>query len=913
MAERLKPRGVHGRLMVTLGALAGLTLLAGVTGWLGFSRTESALETLQANSLSDLSLVLTLAERSASLAARAPYIAELRNERQIEAGREEIEQRLAEFTELAVSLPRLTQQNIPRPTDVPSAVRLAARLEGILRALLDVTGEQLAADAAMAHAQTAVTDFRATVRNLESVSAFEATSGPLKREQGRALRDLSELILQAIAVESTPGVRELAERFQRESEAVSASLRTSAAFAIANDGTEEAASMLEAKIAAMQPIFFDRLRQISTRNRSRFLLAAINTASAQLTATVSSLAAVVQNSALTRSEQTISVLRFGKSALLAVAALCFFAALGVASFVMRDVASNLRSATNAMTRLATGDRNAIVPGADRQDELGDLARAFSVFKEQAIEREELAGKLAENARTLQAIFDNLSDGLSLFDRDGQLVAWNPRFASLSGLETESLQGGVSLTQVLEHLSAEGIVARTVDGRPIDLQRFARNRFAPLAVLELKFPDGRVVEIRAGAMPNGGLIASLTDRTERRALERQLKQAQKMELVGQLTGGIAHDFNNRLAAIIGNLQMIQDDASASPKLRTRSLRALDAAEGGAAMTQRLLAFARRQHLQPQSTDLNDLVESLSDLIGYSLDPGIDLVLDLSEDLPPAMIDPGQLENALFNLVFNSRDAIEGRGRITISTAPRATNGGRPGEIVLSVRDTGIGMTKEVRKRVLEPFFTTKPFGRGSGLGLSMVYGFVRQSGGHIEIDSAPGKGTRIRLILPAAIDGATEQKSHDGRLAVPASRGERILVVEDDDLVRATALDMLAELGYSAKAVATAEAAEQAVLEQNFDLVFSDVVLTGGKNGPDLAESLALSRPDLPVLFCSGFARDSSADANGEAGGLHTVMPPADKILEKPYRRETLALRLREVLDDPSRYVSARTSTGASKT
>lgn len=909
MAERLKPRGVHGRLMVTLGALAGLTLLAGVTGWLGFSRTESALETLQANSLSDLSLVLTLAERSASLAARAPYIAELRSGGQIEAGRQEIEQRLAEFTALAVSLPRLSQQNIPTPTDVPSVVRLAARLEGILRALLDVTEEQLAADAAMGHAHAAVAQFRAEVRKLEVLSAADPAPGPLRVEGTRALRDLSELILQAFSVDSMQAVRGLEDRFRMESEAVSTLLKSPSGFRAG----DETAAELEARIAGLQPIFLDRMRQISTRNRSRFLLAAISTASAQLTATVSSLAAVVRNSALTRSEQTISVLRFGKSALLAVAALCFFAALGVASFVMRDVASNLRSATNAMTRLATGDRSAMVPGADRQDELGDLARAFAVFKEQAIEREELAGKLAENAGTLQAIFDNLSDGLSLFDRDGRLVAWNPRFASLSGIETECLKAGIALTEILERLSSGGIVARTVDGRPIDLPRFARNRFAPLAVLELKFPDGRVVEIRAGAMPNGGLVASLTDRTERRALEHQLKQAQKMELVGQLTGGIAHDFNNRLAAIIGNLQMIQDDASASPKLRTRSLRALDAAEGGAAMTQRLLAFARRQHLQPQATDLNALVESLSDLIGYSLDPGIELVLDLAKDLPPAMIDPGQLENALFNLVFNSRDAIEGRGRITISTAPGKANGGAVEKIALSVRDTGIGMTKEVRSRVLEPFFTTKPFGRGSGLGLSMVYGFIRQSGGSIEIDSAPGKGTNIRLILPAAADEATRQAGRQGAPEIPASRGERILVVEDDDLVRATALDMLAELGYRAEAVATAEAAEQAVNEGEFDLVFSDVVLAGGRNGPDLAESLARSHPNLPVLFCSGFVRDGNAVSNGQGGGMHARALPADSILEKPYRQETLASRLREALDNPSRYISARTSTGASKT
>ncbi len=887
MKSAVKPRGVHGRLMVALGALVGLTLLAGATGWLGFSRTETALETLQADSLSDLALVLTLAERSASLAARAPYIAELRNERQIAAGREEIELRLAEFTELAIRLPRLKQQNIPRPTDVPSAVRLAARLEGILRALLDVTGERLAIDATMTHALTALADFRATIKMLESRAAFDGGTPALTPSQFRALQDLGELVLEATAAETTVAVEALRSRF----DTAFAKLDPLAGEQSGDTANEGDIPALTAKIVAMEPIFLERLRQISTKNRTQFLLAAINTASAQLTATVSSLAAVVRSSALTRSEETISVLRYGKSALLAIAGLCLLAALGAASFVMRDVATNLRSATNAMTRLAAGDRSAEVPGAGREDELGDLARAFTVFKDQAIEREELAAKLAENARLLQAIFDNLSNGISLFDGEGKLLAWNPRFAELSGLEPDAFSVGVPMLQLLDRLHAGGATARTLDYRNIDLKRLARTRLAPFTLLELLFPDGRIVEIRSGAMPNGGVIASLNDVTSRKVMERQLRQAKKMKAVGQLTGGIAHDFNNRLAAIIGNLQMIQDDTSASEKIRKRSLRALDAAEGGAAMTQRLLAFARRQVLQPRPTDLNSLVESLSDLIGYSLDPGIELVLELDHRRPSAMIDPGQMENALLNLIFNSRDAIKGKGHIVISTSIAPAHESAEGsEVILCVSDSGAGMTAEVRARVLEPFFTTKAFGRGSGLGLSIVYGFIRQSGGRIEIDSAPLEGTSIRLHLPSADMTDHEPDGRKQDQYAPVMAGRHILLVEDDDLVRATAFDMLTDLGYRATAVATAEAALEAVKTESFDLVFTDVVLAGGIHGPDLGKALAATHPDLPVLYCSGFARDAARQLG--------TLPLPDRILEKPYRKETLAQRLAESLASP---------------
>ncbi len=367
-------------------------------------------------------------------------------------------------------------------------------------------------------------------------------------------------------------------------------------------------------------------------------------------------------------------------------------------------------------------------------------------------------------------------------------------------------------------------------------------------------------------------------SERAEIEGRLRHAERLEAVGRLTGGIAHDFNNLLTAVATNVQMIHDDAEPGSRTRARALRALSAAENGAAMVAHLLAFGRRQMLAPVATDVPRLVAALVDLVEASLGSGIVLTTraNPTDGSLLASVDPGQLENALINLVFNARDAVGERGRITVSST-RAPDG----MVRLEVGDDGTGMDAATLARIFEPYFTTKPSGVGSGLGLSMVYGFVRQSGGRIEVASTPGTGTTVIIDLPAAAtDEAAAPASVNDEPARPM-RALRILVVEDDVGVREAIVDLLTASGHGAVATACgAEALARFAADPDFDAVITDLALQNGMNGSELAAGLRAVRPNLPVLVTTGYAGAAAVD-----------LP----LLMKPFRREDLDAALARLL------------------
>jgi PAS domain S-box-containing protein len=398
----------------------------------------------------------------------------------------------------------------------------------------------------------------------------------------------------------------------------------------------------------------------------------------------------------------------------------------------------------------------------------------------------------------------------------------------------------------------------------------------------------------------GYIGTMVDVTEQQALAEQLQHAQKMEAIGQLTGGVAHDFNNLLAIVLGNLDLIDERLPADSALRSLVRDSLRAAERGAELTGRLLAFARRQPLKPERTDVNRLVAGMTSLLRRTLSGNIRVDTVLAGDIGPVLVDPGQLESALLNLAINARDAMPEGGRLTLRTSKLAVTPdsaeqhGRlpPAEYVeILVSDTGSGMPPDVVARAFEPFFTTKRVGQGSGLGLSMVYGFVSQSGGHASIDSAPGAGTRIRLLLPrAAAELETAAPAPAPLALVPAEvgHGETILLVEDDPNVRQLAAQLLDQLGYNFIEAGDGPAALAALAEApQIDLLFTDVMLPRGMNGVEVAKRAREIIPDLKVLFMSGYAEGALAPA---AGGIEM------DLMHKPFRKSELATRLRRALD-----------------
>jgi PAS domain S-box-containing protein len=399
----------------------------------------------------------------------------------------------------------------------------------------------------------------------------------------------------------------------------------------------------------------------------------------------------------------------------------------------------------------------------------------------------------------------------------------------------------------------------------------------------------------------GFFSILYDLTEIKRLESRLLQAQKMEAIGQLTGGIAHDFNNLLGVVIGNLQLIERSVAETPGLARKVHTAMRAAARGADLTKRLLAFARRQILDPTVVDLNRQLVGLTDLMQRSLGDSIEVRMVQAHDLWHTRVDAGQFENAILNLAINARDAMAQGGRLTVRTQNVVLDGVfctdhpqvEPGEYVsISVTDTGCGIEPEVLKRVFEPFFTTKESGKGSGLGLAMVHGFAEQSGGVATIESKVGRGTTVQLLLPRTREARDEREDTIVSKVAPGGN-ETILVVEDDADLRETVVTALSQLGYRALSSPNAAAALRILSSsEKIDLLFTDVMMPGGMLGPALAKRARELRPGIEVLFTTGYAE---TNVLASTAGLSS-----SDVINKPYRNEDLAMRIRYVLDREAR-------------
>jgi PAS domain S-box-containing protein len=524
------------------------------------------------------------------------------------------------------------------------------------------------------------------------------------------------------------------------------------------------------------------------------------------------------------------------------------------------------------------------------------------------ERRRAEDAMARAAGMRRAILDAVPAHIAVIDGAGNIVATNAawgRFALENGYRGPRPWTRVNYLAVCDAARGEKAEGAAAVARGIRAVLAGRlKRFTPEAEYACHGPKQarwfELIAVPLSDQPSDGAVIMHVDMTERREAEHalreredQLRQAQKMEALGQLTGGIAHDFNNLLALVMMDLEMIAELAGRKGKVRALAEEARAVAQGGAELTQRMLAFARRQRLEPRAVQLNELIAGLVDLLRRSLGELVEIRTELQEELWPAQADPGQLENAILNLAINARDAMPGGGVITIKTAnERLSEMESPVEFVrVSVADTGQGMTPEVLGRAFEPFFTTKEAGRGTGLGLSMVYGFVTQSGGEVGIRSRVGRGTEVTLRLPRAqvapvpVEAAAAAEPHGGA-------GETILVVEDHGLLRRRIATALADLHYRVVGAGSGPEA-LAWLEAGVpvDLLFTDVVMPGGLDGRQLAQQVRERWPEVRVLFSSGnpdHLRRSAGEAAAEGLGF--------PLLAKPYSIEELARAVRRELD-----------------
>lgn len=503
--------------------------------------------------------------------------------------------------------------------------------------------------------------------------------------------------------------------------------------------------------------------------------------------------------------------------------------------------------------------------------------------------------LQQSRQLLQDVIDAVPAAIAVKDRDLRFILVNRGFEELYEMKGPELLGrrtgetrGSENAALVEAMDRE--VFRT--GRAVPFREISprsevdHGRTYWLGKMPLRNAEGQVF----------GTVGVALDITERKATEEKLRQSQKLEAIGQLTGGLAHDFNNLLSIILGNLELLNERLADNETLRPLTQVAMRATLRGADLTQRLLAYARRQPLQPRRTDVNQLVGNIAEILTRTLGETIQLQTQLGAGLWDTQIDASQLENALINLAVNSRDAMAQGGSLTIETMnaeidnrPRGpTDDIAPGQYVLiAVTDTGCGMEPGVIDRAFEPFFTTKETGKGSGLGLSMVYGFVRQSGGYVKIYSEVGRGTTVKLYLPRA--AGSEQAVQAARINedVPTGSGERILIVEDNPAVQALVLHMVQTLGYQAAAAADGPTALGLLENCPFDLLLTDVILPRGVGGPMLAREAKKLCPGLRTIYMSGYTQSALLRDN--------ALEPDSILISKPFRKAELARRLREAL------------------
>ena len=588
---------------------------------------------------------------------------------------------------------------------------------------------------------------------------------------------------------------------------------------------------------------------------------------------------------------------------------CFYTAedraAGVPAEALNKAATTGRFATEAWRVRKDGSRFWAAVVIDPIQENGQLIGFAKVTRDMTEQR---AAQLAalESERRFRLLVQSVTDyAIYMLDPDGYVANWNPGAARIKGYTAAEIVGEHFSRfytpedrdqrlpwKALEQARQEG----RYEAEGWRLRKDGTRFWANVAIDAIRDDDGELI----------GFAKITRDLTERRETQLQLEesreqlfQAQKMEAVGQLTGGLAHDFNNLLTGISGSLELLRMRLAQGrmADLDRYIASAQGATSRAASLTHRLLAFARRQTLDPKPTNANKLIAGMEDLIQRTVGPGIRLETVFGIGTWPILCDPNQLESAILNLCINARDAMPDGGRLTIETAnslvdtanARARDMQAGQYVAICVTDTGAGMSPQVLARAFDPFFTTKPTGQGTGLGLSMVYGFAKQSGGQVRLYSEVGHGTTVRLYLPRHTGDMNEEVDPQRRELVPhAEADETVLLVDDEATIRMVVTDVLTELGYSV-IEASDSAAGLRVLQSDvrIDLLITDVGLPGGLNGRQMADAAREKRPALKVLFITGYAENAVIGSGRLNPGMH--------VLAKPFAMEQLASRIKSII------------------
>jgi signal transduction histidine kinase/methyl-accepting chemotaxis protein len=873
---------VRTRLLAAFLLLLAATVLLTAMGWVGLRRMQGALAGVEEDLLPRISHALELSERAAQLASTAPKLGDSLSHSELDAHRNSVEALLAQIGQGSRDLREPTPQ-LQHVMD-----RLQESVHQHLPALIELSRQKLRLQAQL----------EGELVRLDRLGQALHASRPDARAVDPRISSLWSTLVLGAAVTDPATIG----RLEADAEALLISARRRAALAtLPPDQSRELVALTE----GADSVLACRQGLINLDAQIDYLVTLTRANADDLGEETSRYVAQLRLAAADRSERVRAAARTGEALMLVLTGLCVLIGLGATRYVHRLV-GEIETITHVMSRLALGDTAQATPATARPDELGELARSFEVFRDNLLAKQQLVRDLHAQRELLEAVHDNLTDGLAVFDRDGRLLLWNARLVEMLGRQGVTPSAGSTPAALLEAFPAGTTWSGQDRQRHQGLEQLPAQAWVQADHLELQGTDGQVLDLRSCPMPGGGTVTLVTDLSARRAIESQLQQAQKLEVLGQLTGGVAHDFNNYLGTILGNLALLEATVTEDSGARVQWQRVRRAATSAAGLTRRLLAFARRQPLEAEDVPLDEMVEEMRDLIEYSASDSVTLELDLRAGASPAHVDRGQLENALLNLVMNSAAAMPQGGTLTVATRlippPATADAGTPvGHVELSVTDTGIGMSEEQAAKAFEPFFSTRPAGEGSGLGLSIVYGFVRQSGGTIALHSQPGQGTRVALRFPVVPASARQAALAPASMAaLEPLPGRVVLLVEDDEAFRATLADQLRQLDVRVHTVPSAEAAVDA-LSGGLGVhgMVSDIRLGQGASGIALARTVRARWPALPVLLMSGEMSELApataphgtdpADAIAHAFDTERVQP---QFLQKPFALAQLLAWLR---------------------
>ncbi|HSI49709.1 MAG TPA: ATP-binding protein [Ideonella sp.] len=859
---------VRTRLLAALVALLAAAIVLASLGWYGMRSAQRALVGFQGELLPNVTQALELAQRTARLAAIAPNVGESRTAANLAENSAAVDALLAEV--------RRGVDTLGNEGALGPALRtVLTDLTRDMGQLTELTGQRQQVEAQL----------KLRVAELDRLGEQLPAAG-----NGPGAAGANAVIALWATMVTSAGGGDAAKigKLQADAEALWIAARREQAAGLAKPLPPALERSLLDLVFGPQNLLALRRYQLMLEGRIAYLVVLTRGNADQLSSKVDDYVDSLRSQAAERRGQVQQAIRSGEAALLLLA----LGSVLIAAFAMRHVrrfVSQVETITQAMTRLVGGDTAPLAKRTAaitlRRDELGALARSFEVFRDALLAKQTLVRDLRAQSALLAAVHQSMTDALAVFGRGGELRLWNAGLAELFSAFGVTLHPGQRAHELMQALPADAVWR--VPGQPGNPGE--ASGLLQAHHIELQLPDGRLFDLRSQAMPDGGTVTLVTDLTLRCAIQRQEQHTQRLEVLGQLTGGVAHDFNNYLGTIIGNLDLLEAEATLSAEARPRLQRALRAAASAAGLTRRLLAFARRQPLAAEWVPIDAMVDEMRDLIEFSAGPQTRLRLDLQAPEAQLFVDRGHLENAMLNLVLNSAAAMPEGGELWIATQrlPAGQEGGSE-TLQIRVTDTGTGIAEHLLGKVFEPFFTTKAPGEGSGLGLSIVYGFVRQSGGEVEVSSRAGEGTCFTLRFPCAaghgqalLPGAAQAGDAPGGGEL---QGLSVLVVDDDAAFRETVVDLLRSAGARVQAVADGPAALRAADESALpDVVLTDVCLGGSMDGVQVANALRRRHPALRLCLMSGLAFEAvlpRLDAPEEVG-----------LSPKPFERGALAALL----------------------